>query len=298
MAAGEIGGGDAPSPAAREGDATSARRSLRGLRVLVTRARARSAEMLEALRALGADPVELPLTEIVPPEDPRPLDEALGRLGSYDWVIFTSANAARAVTDHLEAAGLGCEAFGRARVCAIGPASAAALEARGVRVDLVPAEHAGEGVVEALEGCGSLAGRRVLFPRAEQARAIVPEGLRRLGAEVDDVVAYRAVRSMADGAAVLERLRHREIEIVTLASPSAVRALVALCGGDAEAAAALAGATVAVLGPSTRAAALHHGLRVDVMPEEYTVPALLEALGRHVRERGDGSDAPLAKGGS
>jgi uroporphyrinogen-III synthase len=264
-----------PSEPARD-----ARAPLAGMRVLVTRAAAQAQAMVDALAAAGAEAVLLPLLEIAPPEDPAPLEAAVARLDAYAWVIFTSANAVRAVTGRLQAAGRDARAFGAARVCAIGPATAAALAAAGVRVDLVPAEHVGEGVVAAFAEAGPLAGQRVLLPRAAAARDLIPEELRRRGAQVDAVVAYRNLRPEVDPAPVLAELRRGTIDVVTFASPSAVHGFVALCGGPAEAAVMLARARVAVIGPKTRQAALEHGLTVHVMPAEYSVPALVAALGQ------------------
>jgi uroporphyrinogen III methyltransferase/synthase len=268
---------------------------LAGLRVLVTRARAQAEPTVAAFAARGAECVLLPLVEIVPPDDPAPLHAALGRLADYRWVVFTSANAARAVAEALRAAGLNAGAFAATRVCAVGPATAAALREAGIPVALVPDEHVGEGVVAALAGAGPLAGVRVLLPRAAAAREVIPEELARLGATVDVVVAYRNARPEearpgADGG-VLDRVRHGEIQVVTFASASAVHAFVAACGGDESARATLLAATVAVVGPKTRDAAMAHGLTVAVMPAEYTIPALIDALCTHV-SHGEGQPRP------
>jgi uroporphyrinogen III methyltransferase/synthase len=260
---------------------------LAGVRVLVTRARTQAAATVAALGERGAECVLLPLIEIVPPDDPAPFRAALARLGDYGWVVFTSANAARAVADALQGAGSDGGAFVATRVCAVGPVTAAALRDAGIRVDLVPAEHVGEGVVAALAAAGPLAGARVLLPRAAEAREVIPDELARRGATVDVVVAYRNARpdEAEPGAAgpVLARLRAGEIHVVTFASASAVHGFVAACGGDDAAGAALRRAAVAVIGPKTRDAAAGHGLTVAVMPREYTIPALIEALCTHLK---------------
>ena len=273
---------------------------LAGVRVLVTRARAQAEATVAALEGCGAECVLLPLIEIVPPDDPAPLRAALRRLGDYGWAVFTSANAARAVAAELSAVGVG--AFAATRVCAVGPVTAAALRESGIRVDLVPAEHVGEGVVEALAAVGPVAGVRVLLPRAAEAREVIPDELVRRGATVDVVVAYRNARAhearpgAAEADAVIARLRAGEIHVVTFASASAVHAFVAACGGDAATRATLAAATVAVIGPKTRDAAVDHGLGVAVMPSEYTIPALVEALCTHVTH-GEGQSGPEPRKG-
>jgi len=140
----------------------------------------------------------------------------------------------------------------------------------------------GEGVVAALVADGPLDGARVLLPRAAEGREVIPEELQRRGATVDVVVAYRNARpdeAQAPAAApVVDRVRAGDIQVVTFASPSAVHAFVAACGGAEAARAVLRPATVAVIGPTTREAALGHGLTVAVMPGEHTIPALVEAL--------------------
>jgi uroporphyrinogen III methyltransferase/synthase len=268
----------------REGQGST--RPLAGLRVLVTRARAQAGPTVAALEARGAECVLLPLVEIVPPDDPAPLRAALARLDGYGWAVFTSANAARAVADELRRAGRDGSAFATTRVCAIGPATAEALGAAGVRVDLVAEEHVGEGVVASLAATGPLDGVRVLLPRAAAGRDVIPDELRRRGAAVDAVVAYRNARpeeaQPAAAAPVLDRLRAGEIHAVVFASPSAVHAFVAAAGGDAAAAAALRAATIAAIGPTTRDAARGHGLEVAVMPGAHTSPALVDALCAYV----------------
>jgi uroporphyrinogen III methyltransferase / synthase len=264
----------------REGQGSTS--PLSGLRVLVTRARAQAESTIAALEARGAECVLLPLVEIVPPDDPAPLCAAVARLADYAWVVFTSANAARAVADELRRTGRDGSACGAARACAIGPATAAALGAAGIRVDLVAEEHVGEGVVAALAATGPLDGVRVLLPRAAAGRDVIPDELRRRGAIVDVVVAYRNARpdeARPEAAApVLDRLRAGAIHAVIFASPSAVHAFVAAAGGDPPAAAVLRAAVVAAIGPTTRDAARGHGLEVAVMPGEHTIPALVDAL--------------------
>jgi uroporphyrinogen III methyltransferase / synthase len=268
---------------------------LAGLRVLVTRARTQAEPTVAALAERGAECVLLPLVEIVPPDDPAPLRGALARLDDYAWAVFTSANAARAVSDELHRAGRDGGAFATTRVCAIGPATAAALRAAGIRVDLVAAEHVGEGVVAALAAAGPLDGLRVLLPRAAAGRDVIPGELRRRGATVDAVVAYRTARPDEAGAAaaapVLDRLRAGEIHVVLFASPSAVHAFVAAAGSDAAAGAALRSVAVCAIGPATRDAARGHGLEVAVMPGEHTIPALVDALCAHLTH-GEGRPWP------
>lgn len=249
-------------------------RPLFGKRVLVTRARAQASALSERLAALGALPIELPAIRILPPEDDAPLDAALARLPEYDWVIFTSVNGVARAFERLAAAGRDARAVGGARVCAIGPATAAALAERGIRADRVPPEFVAESILAALAS-EPLDGRRVLLPRADIARDALAVGLAERGAMVDQVAAYRTVPEVEIDPATLTQVRTGAIDIVTLTSSSTARNLVAALGGDLS---GLQAALVAAIGPVTAATARELGLRVDVEAREHTIPGLVAAL--------------------
>ncbi|HEY8368535.1 MAG TPA: uroporphyrinogen-III C-methyltransferase [Thermodesulfobacteriota bacterium] len=287
----------------RERIAWFERRPLFGRRILVTRAREQASVFAEGLRQAGAVPVEFPTIEIRPPDSWAELDAALDRLAGYDWVVFTSANAVRFVLLRLRDSGRDVRALGRARLCAIGPATAEALERLGLKVDVVPPEYRAEAVVAALaaaEGPDGLRGRRVLVPRARDAREVVPTALAERGAEVDVVTAYRNVlpdRSAAAGVRGL--LEAGRIDAVTFTSASTVRNLVEMLGREA-APALLAGTVVAAIGPLTAEAAAAAGVRVDLVPEAATIPALTRALVARFAgesERGRAASAAGGKGG-
>jgi uroporphyrinogen III methyltransferase/synthase len=262
--------------------------------VLVTRPAEEAAALADALRDLGAEPVLAPAIEVRPLEDPSALDAALRAVRAYDWVVFTSANGVRHVWRRLEALGLGGALEdgehgrppGVPRVAAIGPATAAALERRGVRPDFVPAAY----VAEALGRDLPLGpGARVLCLRADLARPALREILARRGAEVDDVAAYRTgLRGAAAGGPGGPDLPPRgagaegstspaeapDVDVVTFTSPSTVRGHVARFGRPPP------GVSVVCIGPVTADAARELGLEVHAVAARYTVPGLLEALGR------------------
>jgi len=250
----------------------SARGPLAGLRVLVTRAAGQAGDLSARLRAEGAEPVEMAVIQIVPPDDLAPLDNALRRLHEYDWVLFTSSNTVDVVFARLDALGLDAGAFDRARVAAIGTATAERLRARGVRVDFVPDRFIAEALLVGLIARG-VAGKRVLLPRAEQARDVLPNGLRAAGATVDVVVAYRT--ELPPDAPGLRALEAGEIDVVTLTSSSTARNLVALASGRVD---LINRARVACIGPITAATAHELGLRVDLVAEEHSIPGLVAAL--------------------
>ncbi|MGE0041779.1 MAG: uroporphyrinogen-III C-methyltransferase [Vicinamibacterales bacterium] len=258
-------------------------RPLFGKRVLVTRSRDQAAELVELLEAHGAEAIEAPLIKIVPPEDFGPLDEACARAGQFDWIVFTSANGAVAFMDRLMLGTRDARALADVRLCAVGPGTAARLARYGLKVDLVPEDHRAEGVVQALTALGPLTGRKVLFPKADIARDVVPERLTAAGAEVTEVVAYRTVTAEGDGHLDIYRqlLDHR-IDCVTFSSASAIRSFVAIYG-DEQAADLLNHTVVATIGPVTADAAARYQIQPAITPASSTIPAFVDAIVAHFR---------------
>ncbi|HEU4557236.1 MAG TPA: uroporphyrinogen-III C-methyltransferase [Longimicrobium sp.] len=248
------------------------RRPLSGRRIVVTRARAQASGFAASLQALGAEVIQLPAIRVERPEDPRPLHEAVECLDSYHWIVLTSANGVDSFFSALREAGRDARALASARVCAIGPATAAELEKHGIRADLVPPEFVAESAVEALASSGELNGRRVLIPAAEDARAALRDGLRERGAEVVSVVAYRTVRDGTGADEVRRRLDAGEIDLLTFTAGSTARNFAALVGTG------VGSAKVASIGPVTSAALRELGMPVDVEAEEATIAGLLRAI--------------------
>lgn len=251
---------------------------LQGRAIVVTRPAGQADGLVAQLRAHGAEPIICPAIAIAPPSDYAALDAALARLPSYDWLIFTSANGVRALLDRLAALGHDSAALASLRIGAIGPATAAALAARGLRADFVPSAYVAESILDEIE---DVAGKRILLPRADIARDALAAGLRARGATVDALAAYRTVPG--DGApALAERLRAGRIDAVTFTSSSTVRYL--LDGLDAagvappEARALLNAAAIICIGPITAATAAESGLRVDAVAREYTAEGLVAML--------------------
>jgi uroporphyrinogen-III synthase len=251
---------------------------LAGQRVAVTRPEPGGRELAELLRAAGAEPVMLPLIEIAPPADPEPLRRAAAALDEYDWIVFTSANAVRRVHEVLQPLVRATAGLPRAHVAAVGPATAATVRTcLGWPVHAVPERYTGAEVVAAMRVHAPVAGARVLWPRAEAARDALPRDLAVAGAVVDAPVAYRTNARQDTARSLAAQLASGEIDILLLASPSAVDALV---GAGASTSAAV----VCVIGSTTGAAARKAGLPVHVEPEEHTIPALIDALRRYLRD--------------
>ena len=267
---------------------------LAGRRVLVTRPRAQAPELAARLSAAGAEAVVEPAIRIVPPDDPRPLDDACAAAASFDWIVFTSANAVDAFLERLAERG-GARELAGVRICAIGPATGARIAGQGLRVDLEPADHRGEGVAAALQAERDVAGTRILLPRADIARPALPEALRAAGADVTAVTAYRTIAAAAGwpGPAVREMLRQRKIDAVTFTSGSAVRAAAGTLGADC-AKKWLDATVVAAIGPVTARAVRRIGVETTVMPSTYTTLALVQALADHYAGKPAADAAPAA----
>lgn len=254
------------------------RRVLEGKRVLVTRALHQAGKLSEGLRALGAEIVEVPVIEIQPPRDFAPLDNALRGLDSYDWLIFTSANGVRHFVDALDKSDRDLRAL-KAKICTIGPATRASVEALHLRVDVMPKEYVAESLVEAL-AAEDLQGKRVLLPRAAVARDLVPEALRERGALVDVVEAYRTTMPLDAPVRAREALARRP-DWITFTSSSTVKNLAAALGENgAEALLDFrrAGGRIASIGPITSATARSLGLTIDAEADPHTIGGLVEAL--------------------
>jgi len=252
---------------------------LDGRTIVVTRAAAQAQRFTQLLQAAGARVLEAPAIVITPPASWEPLDAALEALDTFTWIVFTSVNGVAMVDRRLPAKGLTWAALTGRRVAAIGPATADALAEHGVRPDLVPAEYRAEGLLERLRARVTPADR-VLLPRAAQTRDVLVTGLRRLGAQVTEVPAYATRRAEAGTARLREALAAGSIDAVTFTSSSTARNFAELFTEE-ERRSWLAGVTVASIGPITAATAAEYGLTTDVMPTEYTIPALARALADH-----------------
>jgi uroporphyrinogen III methyltransferase/synthase len=264
-------------------------RPLFGKRILVTRPREQAAELVELLESLGAEAVEAPSIRIVPPEDYGQLDEACARVDQFDWIVFASANAVEAFIGRLLASPRDLRALGGVGLCAVGTATGKRLADHGLKVDLTPAEFRADALVQAIAREGSVQGLKVLLPRGDIGRDVVAEELRRQGAEVTEAVAYRTVVAdpQREGEPDIYRmLLERRIDVVTFTSPSAVGNFVKALGAE-PAADLLRTTIVASIGPVTAEAASQLGIDTTIVPAQYTIPALADAIVEYFRTRRD-----------
>ena len=259
-------------------------RPLFGKRILMTRAKEQAVELAERLASYGAEPVEAPTIQIVPPVDWAPVDRAIRAISTYGWVIFTSVNGVAKFMTRLGTHGLDARCLAGKKICCIGPRTAQELEKFGVRADSVPAEYQAEGVL-AMLGTQELATARILIPRAEVARELLPDELRARGAHVEVVPVYRTIVPDAEAEGWRQQLIDRHIHAVTFTSSSTVRNFVEMLGGANQARPLVQAVTVACIGPITAKTAEEYGLTVSVMPGENTIPALVEAIVRHYGSR-------------
>ncbi|MHB1651937.1 MAG: uroporphyrinogen-III C-methyltransferase [Desulfitobacteriaceae bacterium] len=250
------------------------KKPLFGQRIVVTRARHQASILSQAIENLGGEPWEFPTIEIVPPSKPERLTEALKNLGRFQWIIFTSANGVEAFFKELGRLDKDIRDIGSAEVVAIGPATQAALEKHNLRVSFVPEEYRAEKIIEGLTN-RVLSGQSVLLARAEEARDILPESLKTLGADVWDVPAYKTVTGGANREELQEQLREKMIQAITFTSSSTVQNFCRLLEGDFS---LLDGVKLFSIGPITSATARDLGLNIDKEAAYYTIEGLVEAL--------------------
>ena len=246
-----------------------------GQRIVLTRAEEQAAETAEILRALGAGVVELPTIAIRPPLSWAALDTAIERLSTYDWIVFTSVNGVRFFLERLDASTHDLRSL-RAKIAVIGERTRDAVQALHLKADLVPHEFVAESLLEAF-AAHELAGARILIPRAEIARELLPIGLRNRGATVDVVPAYRNAipEDAATQAAELfaHTAQHAPPHWITFTAASTVKNLLTLIPREA-----LAHTRIASIGPVTTEALLKHGLTVDAEASPYTIPGMIAAI--------------------
>jgi uroporphyrinogen III methyltransferase/synthase len=212
--------------------------------------------------------------QIAPPDDWSALDEAIGRLESYRWIIFTSANGVVFFFRRLRELGKDIRELKGVKIATIGPATASAIEAMGIGVDLLPQEFVGEGVVRAFAG-HDLQGCRILLPRAREARDVIPEGLAAMGATIDVATAYRTISTGRDPSELIPLFKNGDIDAITFTSPSTVVNFLKIMGPDFH---LPPGVKVATIGPVTETAAKKAGLPIHIRQERYTIPELADAI--------------------
>lgn len=268
------------------GDVVSLRKELNwfeakplfGKKIMVTRAREQSSDFMARLSDFGAECVEFPTIEVIPPLGWKDLDRAIGNLETYQWLVFTSVNGVKYFFERLEDSGKDVRDLKGIRIAAIGPKTADAVRRKGLKADLVPHEYRAEAVVEAFRKEG-VKGLRVLLPRAAEAREVLPRDLEKMGAAVDVVEAYRTV--MPEGAKdeIRAMLEKGDIHMVTFTSSSTVKNFMDMFEQEGDRLRTwMEKVTVACIGPVTAKTAEQRGLSVQIIPSEYTIEAMVKAI--------------------
>jgi uroporphyrinogen III methyltransferase/synthase len=270
-------------------------RALYGWNVLVPRTKDQAGEMSERLTSYGALPIEVPTIAVEPPRSPAQMERAVKGLvdGRFQWVVFTSTNAVRAVWEKFGEFGLDARAFSGVKIACVGEATADRVRAFGISPELVPAgEQSSLGLLDDFPPYDSIFDpvNRVLLPRADIATETLAEGLRERGWEIEDVTAYRTVRAAPPPAATREMIKTGGFDAVCFTSSSTVRNLVGIAGKPH------ARTIIACIGPKTAETAAEFGLRVDVQPETAAIGPLVDALAEHAaRLRAEGALPPPRK---
>ncbi len=270
---------------------TLIKKTLTGKRILITRARDQSSEFATRLKRLGAEVTEYPTIQILPPSSWKGLDQAIDQLKFYDWIIFTSANGVKFLFQRLEERGFPLRFPPSLKVCAIGPATAKQLKEKGFRVDYTPKEFIAEAI---LDGFGKMAvqGKRILLARVKQARDVLPKGLKKRGAEIDVVEAYRTVKPRGGAKRLKQLLTVDKPDVITFTSSSTVNHFVELLKTE-DLKKLLKDMTIACIGPITAQTAKRWKMRVQIQPNQYTISALTRAIAEYFNP----PTPPFSKGG-
>ncbi len=252
------------------------KRPLLGKRIVVTRARQQASDLVRRLSDLGAECLEFPTIKVVSADDAVPLDDAVQNLSVYDWIIFTSVNGVKFFFDHLFGTDKDVRALNHLHTAAIGPATAEKLFEYGLKSDIIPQTYRAEAVVDAFRKI-KLEGKKILLPRAKEARPVLPVELRKMGAEVDEVTAYRTEKVRENGDQLLERLEAKTIDLITFTSSSTVQNFKDLLPPD-HFKQLIKGIAIASIGPITTDTAIESGFEVLITAKSFTIPGLCEAV--------------------
>jgi uroporphyrinogen III methyltransferase/synthase len=267
----------------KNSNASGTEKPLAGKKIVVTRAGAQAYGLVEQIEKAGGEVIELPTIEIQPPESFAAFDAAVKSIEQYDWLIFTSVNSIAPFLERLRVCGKTVESVHSLQVGAIGPETAKRLASAGITASLVPERYQAEGILDAVKP-EAMKGKRVLIPRAAEAREILPETLRAWGATVDVVIAYRTALPSVDTAPLAELLRQRKVDVITFTSSSTVKNFVRLFGGKNLAEIAVESA-IACIGPITARTVEQAGGRPEIVAAEFTINGLTRAIIAHFQPK-------------
>ncbi len=253
---------------------------LKGKRVLITRPVDQSEEFASLISCLGGEPVKFPVISVAPPDSWDAADYAIENLHDYNWVIFTSVNGVNAFMGRIKELGKDIsDAFYDVKICTVGVKTADAVEPHGVHVDFVPVEFRAEAIVKGFQGMAGV-GKKILIPRAQVGRELLPEELIKMGLNVDVVPVYKVVRPDTDVSWLKDMLNKKEIDVVTFTSGSTVRNFIEFIGIE-EYKILLKGIKLACISPVTADSLRKYDMDVDIVPDRFTIEDLAEAIAKH-----------------
>jgi len=252
-----------------------------GKGIVITRPQRQADDLARLLISEGAYPISFPTIKIVPPANWHGLDEAIDKLTTYNWLIFTSANGVQFFFERLREKNKDIRDLKGIKICCIGPATARQIEDKGIKVDLVPEQFIAEGILQSFAAM-DLKGRKILIPRAAKARDVLPEGLKKFGASVDVVAAYQTVNSGKKKEDLAVLISDNKVDVLTFTSSSTVTNFVEIMGRDFPLPAHV---DVACIGPVTADTAKKAGFKIDISHEEYTMEGLVQSLVEHVKNK-------------
>jgi uroporphyrinogen III methyltransferase / synthase len=251
-------------------------RPLFGKTIVVTRARSQASDMVARLTQLGATCMECPVIKVVPGDDYQALDAAISKIKEYDWLVFTSVNGVDYFFNRLFENGKDVRCLGHLKTAVIGPATAERLKNYSIATDIIPESFRAESIIEAFK-VEKISGKKILLPRAKEARPILPDELTKMGAHVDEITAYQTVLDGDQAQTLIKQLEAGEIDIITFTSSSTVTNFKSLLPAD-RFDALIQNVTIASIGPITSETAQKNGFTVHISAEEYTIPGLCEAI--------------------
>ncbi len=257
-------------------------RPLFGKRIVVTRARAQASGLIADLTELGAQCIEIPTIQVTAPPDNTPLENAIANIRQYDWIVFTSVNGVKFFFDTLFKSKKDVRSMGHLKCACIGPVTKEELMQHGIVSDVLPESYRAESVIDAFSGM-DIKDKKILLPRAREARSILPEELAKMGARVDEITTYITKQVEEKKQQLIELLESRGIDMITFTSSSTVKNFKALLLQD-QLAKLLENVKIASIGPITSDTAVAEGITPDITATEYTIPGLINTITEYYRE--------------
>lgn len=260
-----------------------------GRRILVTRARSQSSALIKRIEDLGGEPVEMPMIRTVMPSDLSQIDSVLQQVADFDWIVLTSVNGVEFFFQRLRDLRIDIRKIGKAKIAAVGPKTVEAIEAKGLQVDLIPSNYRAEELIEEMVPLVQ-PGQKILLPRGDLAREILPQELQRVGCKVVELDIYQTQLDTGDAEKIASYLEKGILDIITFASSSTVKNFVKVMRTVRPDFQTLLSTTkVACIGPVTADTAVEFGLTVDAVADPYTIDGLMNAVVQ-VAQQSSGGD--------